>query len=340
MKNITKLSIFLFVFFAVFGSAFFVLAQYSSYSSCNYHAYKDCVGSAIHWFDSCSNRQDLYQDCASFNQTCQYGQCVQKYNPPPNPNPYIAQYRISCYGNNLYWYDSLGAASGLYKSCVDNNSCTIDSCSGSKCSNTLKCDDSACAAGSTDYNTYCLSAQPGVPANLSVSFAAKKDASSGQWDKTVQVAQNSSVYFMIAVNNNSGSEVDNVNISANIPSEISFLGNLKVNDVSISGDMVSGINIGALKTGESKSITFEGRTQSFGTKEQKQAEAKVTAGAATQSDALTLDFDSSKSAAAVSEAAEKSGIIEFLKRWYLWILVGLVLIFLFVVVYRRLSSNA
>jgi hypothetical protein len=30
---------------------------------------------------------------------------------------------------------------------------------------------------------------------------------------------------------------------------------------------------------------------------------------------------------------------EFLKRWYLWILIGLVLIFLFIVIFRRFSSN-
>ena len=335
MKIITKLLLFLFVFFPVFGFVFPVSAQYNYNPSCNYHAYKDCAGSAVYWFDSCSNRQDLYQDCASLGQICQYGQCVAKPQPV-----YIAHYKISCYGNNLYWYDSLGAINDLYKNCQDANSCAVDSCASSKCSNTLKCDGSSCAPGSADYNTYCLPIQPVAPANLSVSFVAKKDASSTQWDKTVHVAQNSSVYFMIAVNNNSSLEVNNVNVLTNIPSEISFLGNLKVNDVSISGDIVSGINIGSLAAAASKSITFEGRTQSFNIKEQKQATATVKAGEATQSDSVALDFNPGGSAAAVSESAGSFGIMDFLKRWYLWIFAGLVLIFLFIVVYRRLSSNA
>ncbi len=338
MKSITKLSIFLFAVLAVLSAATFALAQYNYSSPCNYHAYRDCAGSAIYWFDSCSNRQDLYQDCANFNQTCQYGQCVLKYNPAPNP--YIAQYKIACSNNDLYWYDSLGAINGLYKNCQDANICTTDSCAGSKCLNTLKCDGSSCALGSADYNTYCPPVQPVVPANLSVSFVAKKDALSNQWDKTVEATQNSSIYFMITVNNNSGSEANNVSVLTNIPSEISFLGNLKVNDIPVSGDMVSGINIGSLAVGASKSITFEGRTQLFDVREQKQAVATVKVGGVALADAITLNFNPSGSVAAVSSPEAGSGIIDFLKRWYLWIFVGLVLIFLFVVVYRRLSSNA
>ena len=43
-------------------------------------------------------------------------------------------------------------------------------------------------------------------------------------------------------------------------------------------------------------------------------------------------------ASVVSSAA--SGFWDFVKRWYLWVLVGLVLIFLFIIVFRRLSNNS
>ena len=60
-------------------------------------------------------------------------------------------------------------------------------------------------------------------------------------------------------------QVNNVNVSANIPSEVASLGNLQVDGVQVSGDIVSGINIGNLAPGTAKSITFEGKTQSIST---------------------------------------------------------------------------
>lgn len=319
------------VFAAIFGFAGISSAQYN-YGYCNYHAYKDCAGSSIYWFDSCSIRQDLYQDCAFLGQTCQYGQCVAKIQPV-----YIAHQKISCSGNNLHWYDSLGAVNSLYKDCQDKNSCTIDSCSGTECSNILKCDGTTCLAGSVDYNSYCAS---GNTANLLVSFVGKQDVASQQWDKNVQVQPNSTVYFMIAVNNNSDVAVDNVNISVNIPAEISLLGNLKINDVSIAGDIASGINLGSVPPKTSKSVTFEGKAQAFSAQEQKQATATISAGGSNQSDFVDLNFNPSQSASAsVSSTADNSGIMNFLKRWYLWILSAIVLVFLFIIVFRRFSTS-
>ncbi len=348
MKKSIKLSIiFLFASVAIFGFASVLQAQYyNNYNSCNAHAYKDCVGSAIYWFDSCSNRQDLYQDCLGYGQTCKYGQCV-NYVPVVPPTPvYVAHSKIACYGNSLYWYDSLGSASGLYKTCQDANSCTLDACKSGRCSNVLKCDGTTCSQGSADYNTYCALPQtPQIPqtpsenVNLAISFVAKIKSSAEQWDKSVQVSQNSNIYFMISVNNNSGSQINNVNISANIPTEISFLGNLKVNDSSVGGDIVSGINIGSLPAGVSKSITFEGRTQTFSTKGQKSAVVTTSISGTNKTDSLTLNFSSSQVAQSASLSSAPSGFVKFLQRWYLWILVAIVLVFLFVVVFRRLSSG-
>ena len=343
-----------------------------NYTNCTYHAFKLCVGNSIYWYDSCSNQQDLYSNCANSSQVCQYGQCVNNYNynnyNNNYPNTYQPYYRTGCYGNSIYWYDSLGVASGLYKNCVDNNTCTTDTCYTNKCLNTLKCDGSTCSVGSADYNTYCQAVQPAthcgngtcesnlgettancqndckasVTNGLSVSFYAKQDANSDQWQKTSQVDSNSQIYFKISAVNNSANQINNVNVSANIPNEISSLGNLKVDGTAVSGDIVSGISIGSLAPASSKSITFEGKTQTIPTNASKQANTTISASGNTQSDSVTINLNpgqSSQATASVSNAAEKSGFWEFVKRWYLWILVGLVLIFLFVVVFKRLSSN-
>lgn len=130
-------------------------AQYYYDNNCTYHAYKLCVGNNVYWYSGCHQQQDLYITCSA-GQTCQYGQCL-NYVPAPTPiQPnYQPYFRTSCYNNSVYWYDSLGAVSGLNKNCNDNNSCTQDSCSNSACANTLNCNGSTCAKGSEDHKKYC-----------------------------------------------------------------------------------------------------------------------------------------------------------------------------------------
>jgi hypothetical protein len=245
----------------------------------------------------------------------------------------------------------------LYKNCSDSNSCTLDGCSSGKCSDVLKCDGSTCQLGSDDYNIYCANnnINPNNNSNnvnnnsnntvgagaLSISFLVKQSQDSAQWQKTAQVNSDGQVYFMVSVANNSATQVDNISVLANIPSEITSLGNLQINGVQLSGDIVSGVNMGSLAPGVSKSITFEGKTQSIPAQAVKQAAASINVSGSLQSDYVSIDLIPAQAAGAVvSSSVATSGFWTFLKRWYLWILVGLVLIFLFVVVFRRLSSSS
>jgi hypothetical protein len=120
------------------------------------------------------------------------------------------------------------------------------------------------------------------------------------------------------------------------------LGNLQIDGVLVSGDIVSGVDIGSLSPETSKSITFEGKTQSIAAAATKQAIASASvSGGASQSDSVSVILNPGQVlGAAVSASENTSGFWEFLKRWYLWILAALVLIFLFIIVFRRLSSNA
>lgn len=350
--------------------------NYINYGSSTDHAYKGCVGNSIYWYNSNGYQQDFYYNCANSGQTCQYGQCVGYIQPVQQVQvlpAYVAHYTTKCYGISLYWYDTLGVFSGLNKDCSDKNSCTLDTCSGNKCSNTLKCDGSTCATDSDDYKTYCAPKQaettdqtnstttantnttPDTNSNantntnanananaggLSIALFAKQDINSNQWQKTAQVGANGQIYFMISVVNNSKDQIDNVNISANIPTEISSLGNLQLNGVAISGDIVSGINIGSLVSESSKSITFEGRTQTISATATKPATATSNVAGTIQSDSISISLTPEQAAtAAVSAAPATAGFWGFLKRWYLWILGAVVLVFLFVVVFKRLSTD-
>ncbi len=314
-------------------------AQYYNYGNCTYHAYKLCVGNSMYWYSGCDQQQDLYYTCSA-GQTCnnpgQYGQCATPYiQPVPNPNPYppyVVNYRTACYGSSLYWYDSLGVSTGLYKNCVDNNSCTIDSCSAGECLNTL---DISCQPIPTPTPTPTPVPVPATD-NLSISFFAKQDLSSGQWQKTVQVGPEGTVYFLIPVVNSSANQIDNINVSVNIPSEIASLGNLQINNVPISGDIVSGINIGSLSATSTKSITFEGKAQTILMASTKQAVAKSNVLGSEKTDSISISFVTEKATASVSSSG--LNFSEFLRRWYMWLLAGLVLLIVVIVVFRRFSS--
>jgi len=177
------------------------------------------------------------------------------------------------------------------------------------------------------------------PTALSVSLFTKENASSTQWAKSAQVNSDASIYFMISVVNNSAVQADNITISSNIPTEITSLGNLQVNGVPITGDIVTGVNIGSIAPATSKTVTFEGKTQTISANATKQASAATTISGVTQSDTVSLNLVPGLAAASVTGAQAVPGLWEFLGRWYLWILGALILIFLFVMIYRRLSSE-
>ena len=273
MKIINRLFFLIALFALVFAGS--VNAGALSYN-CTYHAYKDCLGNSVFWFNSCGNAQDLIQTCSGANQICKYGQCAIHYVPAPAPKP-------------------------------------------------------------TPKLTPTLTPQAAV-ADLTVTFFSKKDANAVAWDKTTQITPNANIYFLAVVKNDSTSPADNVSVSANIPSEVNLIGNLKIDDAAINGDIASGINISSIPANGTKTITFEGKTQAFSTAGDKQATINISASGANQTDKLTINFNPGQ-IAAVSSASAGSGFIEFLKRWYLWILVAIVLIFLFIVIFRRLSTN-
>ena len=286
MKIANKLKLFLLVALFALSVAGFANACASCsgnnyYSNCTYHAYKDCVGNSVYWFNSCGNLQDLVQTCSGSNQICKYGECIFYYIPAPTPKP---------------------------------------------------------TPKPTPPPTPTPVPQPAV-VNLTVTFFSKKDANAVAWDKTTQIGPNANIYFLAVIQNNSNAPADNVIISANIPAEVNLFGNLKIDDIAVNGDIVSGINVSSIPANGSKAITFEGKTQAFTTTGDKQAAINISANGSNQTDKLTINFNPTNQLAAVSSPSAGSGFIEFLKRWYLWILVAVVMIFLFIVIFRRLSSN-
>jgi len=324
---------------------------------CISHASAKCAGNDIYWYDSCGNVQDLYQSCQG--QTCSGNSCV-VIQPV-----YTKNYKKACYKGSIYWYDSNNSVQDLFKDCQDNNQCTVDGCANNKCENTLKCDGSACSMGSDDYCNSCnhigdgscncqetnaaapqdckanINENNNTPAdsgNIDVSLLCKNLALSSDWSKDVTMSENQEISCMITVKNSTILKADNVLVSVQLPNDVAYADNLQLNGVPIEGDIISGYNLGLIESGKSETVIFNAKTQSIAVQGMKQVTASASFGNLLDSDVLSLNFvPSAIESAAVSGAPV--WFSEFLKRWFAWIFVGAILVFLFIVVFRRLSSE-
>ena len=325
--------------------------------TCVSHAYKLCVGNAIYWFDSCHNRQELVQQCPA-DQTCQYGQCVNIQPPVSSYNPY---FRIGCYLNSLYWYDSFGVRSGIYKSCVDNNPCTEDTCLEGKCLNILKCDGSTCARGSPEYQNYCFGNSCGnkvcdhnlgenplncpndcslSQASIQFTFLAKTDVAP-EWSRKIDVASGNRIYFKIGIKNQNNFPLDGSKLMVNFPVEILQPENIKINDISLSGDLSRGVEIQRIEANQETIITFEADTQKITEEVTKEIASSLNYAGSVFQDLIQIHFVPPKVAGFATAAIEPSiDEKKFWEKWSWWIIGLIVFILLFFIVFRRLSKTS
>jgi len=315
-----------------------------------------------------SSAPQLQKVCNS-SETCSYGTCVGDspknvqttppvyYNPTPTPSTqpatFIRHYRTNCYSGNLYWYNSQGGVEDVSKMCVDANSCTVDSCSSAACKNTLRCDGSTCAVNSADYATYCAGSAnqtqtQGLPQiniqipqvqvqNISIALTAKKESES-KYTKEFSIANSDKINFLVIVKNISSLPIENVIIKVDGDTAITYDEAIKVDNIPSTGNMLTGINLGTLPAGISKEIFFSGSIKP----ETLVGSVKITATVSyqniTNTDSVTVSLlgeVKNNFAAALGSSA----FMTFLKKWWLWILATLILIGLFFVIYRRISSD-
>jgi len=291
-------------------------------------------------------------DACSTNETCSPGNSVCQYTSScsqPISN-YILHYTKSCFDSDLYWLDSNGARQDKYRDCSDNNNCTIDSCQNSGCVSELKCDGSTCTRESDDYCAICSHcgddicncgetaescAQDCGPKDLVVVILGKTDRNSLKWLKELDLQKNEPVDFLVVVKNRSDKTLDNISVRAELPDDIAYDGGLKMEGVSLSGDIISGVNIGSLGPNSAAALTFKGKTGS-GNLEKAAAEVVAVAKSGGLSDThiLAVDF-ASGGMAGLGLAAIMNF---FIGKWYFWVFVVLILLYLFFVVFRRVFS--
>ncbi len=376
MKNIQKLLIGSSALMLLFLMVQFVFPSMASAGvlGCSQYSYKQCVSNISYWYDSCGSIQAVAQDCNKTNQICSNNQCINKAttvsaqtNYNNNPQTYIQNYRTACYSSNVTWYDSNAQVQGIYQNCADNNSCTVNNCKDNACTSVLKCDGSTCAVNSADYIAYCsLVVQTNTQAttqnttntttttnatnntqitgssfqspsgSLIISLFVKKDSETMQWSKYLNASNNEKLSFVITVKNISNSQVDNASISANFTNAISYTGNLKIDDVTSVGNITSGIEMGTLPPNTSKAISFSGTVQAE-TAQAISVLARVSSGSMYDTDYLTVNVLAPGSS--LTAAVSVNPFVDFVKKWYLWGIIILVLLILFIIIFRRLSAS-
>lgn len=320
--SILTIVVALFILVTIFG---FVDGAFAAvWYGCISHNDVRCTGNGVYWFDSCGNQQELAQACP---YGCQNNRCA---NQVIYTN-YTKHYVKSCNNNNVYWYDSNSTINDLYKNCNDNNELTTDTCSKGKCVNELKD-----VVTPTD-----CPAQTVCPiAGLNTSTFCNVEGASTNWSKNISISAGEQINCLMIVKNLSNDPANDVTVRADIPTEINTISDVKIDGIASTGNITSGINLGNFSPNSSKIITFSGKAQSPITEASgKQITGMATSGSISGSDSLVVNFKATIAGASTASLEKSSPFVDFLKRWYLWILIAIVLVFLFIVIFRRLSTN-
>ncbi len=367
------------------GNCFYsVCSQDSDCGSSGFHGAQTCTNNSVYQnykSNNCINpgTQNAYcisssnpqfqKNCGS-SQTCSYGICVGDapkntqttppvyYNPAPTPSTapttFIRHYRTDCYSGNLYWFNSQGSVDELQKSCVDANSCTIDTCQDAACKNTLRCDGSTCAVNSADYQTHCASAAnqnqttslPQINIQLpqaqvqgiSITITGKKESDS-KYAKEFSIANAGKINFLVAVKNVSNLPIENVVVKIDSDAVITYDQVVKIDNIESTSNAVSGISLGTLPAGISKEIVFSGSIKPETLVGSVKVASTVNYQNLSNTDMVTVSLlGQVKNNFAASLGS--SGFILFLKGWWPWVLAAVVLIVLFFVIYKRISNEA
>ncbi len=353
-----KITQFLIINGLIAGAVFSVMgisATQVSAANCTPNASKQCISNIVYWYDSCGAVQTVYQNCNSINQICQNAQCVNK----PGSTTTTAGGNVvlhdvkSCYQGNLHWFSSNGSVSDMYASCADTNACTADNCAGNQCVNQLKCDGSTCAQGTADYTTYCggnnttqttttttqITGNQTQVQNQELSillFAIKGTGLS--LARNMSVVNGDKVTFLVMVKNNSLAPIDNVLVTADTTSNISYTGNLTIDNLASAGNITTGIDLGTITAKNSKVISFTGTVQSPLSQGVFQINSSINSGSIAYDSDYVIANITNKTA--ITNTDENSFFGAISKNWYIWLIIIIVLIVIFIIIFRKLSSNA
>lgn len=287
--------------------------------------YLRCEGNTVFWYDSYGNKKSVYQECSAYNQTCQNNACVAK--------TCVSHATRGCVNGTAYWYDSCGTQQEVYQTCGGINNCQNGQCVDGTATTTP-------APAPKPQISYITVKQN---ENLGLTIFAKKTGDENI-TKELTVAPGETINFVVIVKNTSNKALPKVNIKADLTNNISYLANLKINSADSTENILNGINVDSLEKGASMMINFDGVAISPQSQTGIKITGTVSSGSIADSDNATIHVEGSKVTAAPAQsnataALNNNSLSAFFQKWYMWGIILLVLIVLFVIIFRRLSSN-
>ncbi len=302
--------------------------------------YLRCSGNSVYWFDRYGNQKSLYQTCG-YNQTCNNDSCVTNTNTNTNTQPTncVAHTSKGCFNNSVYWYNSCGTMQEVYQTC--NGTCQEGQCStsGTGTTGTGGGGTTTTGGGATTASYITVKTKE----NLVVTLLARKESGSPEFTKNISASANEKINFLMVVKNTSDKSMDNTLVKVELPDTIKYDGNLKIDTIGSLENIVSGINLGSIAKGVSKMVSFSGVVSNEATQTDAKITVTITSGKITDSDSLMVNVESAQVASENNNSniagLTSSFIAKFLKGWFIWGLLLLILIFLFIIIFRKLSSN-
>jgi uncharacterized repeat protein (TIGR01451 family) len=148
------------------------------------------------------------------------------------------------------------------------------------------------SGGFTAENTTPIYVSSCSTGTLSITKSVRNLTDNTSWLNEVSADPGEFLAYSIQITASSGSSASNVILTDVLPAKIIYRGNLKIDGVSSSSDIASGLNLGTLYSGQSKTVTFEAQAASvndfaFGTTTLTNT-ATVTSSSTTNSDTATV----------------------------------------------------
>ncbi|MBL7156333.1 MAG: DUF11 domain-containing protein [Candidatus Pacebacteria bacterium] len=110
-------------------------------------------------------------------------------------------------------------------------------------------------------NVYKISPQSESP-GLSIDKLVRNITDNTSWSNSVYADPLDKVEFEIQIDSIGAETANNVIVTDVLPSKLDYLGNLRINGATSYGNLSSGLNIGSMYPGQTKTITFDARVDS------------------------------------------------------------------------------
>lgn len=215
------------------------------------HTWRHCEGN----FNNCSN-------------TCVKTASFAVVATPPPPSPVIPpSVDIKANGSDGPITINFNTSATLSWTSANANSCTAtNGWSGAKPTSGIESTGSMTFAkaftitcqgpGGQASDSVTVNVQTALVGNLTAQKTAANLSDGTSLMEQVSADPNEIILFSIQVSG-TVAQSQNVVVQDTLPSQIKFKDNLRVDNVLVSGDIVSGLNIGAVSPGQTKTITFE-----------------------------------------------------------------------------------